>query len=113
RTVADTFEACYRVLESGEAVGIFPEGVTYNDSQLKDVKSGAARMALELENHHNGKLGLRILPVGLTFSAKELYRSDALVHFGEPIRISAHLAGYSERRKDCIHKLTAEIETRI
>jgi len=25
RTVAETFEACFRVLEKGEAVGIFPE----------------------------------------------------------------------------------------
>src|SRR5579884_2791924 len=25
RTVADTFEACYRVLERGEAIGIFPK----------------------------------------------------------------------------------------
>src|SRR5439155_24871162 len=58
RTVADTFEACYRALESGEAVGIFPEGITYEDSQLKEVKSGAARMALELEHRHAGRLGL-------------------------------------------------------
>src|SRR6266496_2463437 len=50
RSVADTFEACYRVLERGEAIGIFPEGVTYDDGQLKEVKSGAARMALELEH---------------------------------------------------------------
>ena len=38
RTVAETFEACYRVLERGEAVGIFPEAVTYDDSQLKETK---------------------------------------------------------------------------
>src|SRR3974390_2369141 len=36
-TVAQTFEACYRVLERGEAVGIFPEGITHDDPQLKDV----------------------------------------------------------------------------
>src|ERR1041384_4846947 len=44
RSVADTFEAVYRVLERGEAVGIFPEGVTYDDSRLREIKSGAARM---------------------------------------------------------------------
>src|SRR6185436_15596697 len=37
RTVTDAFEACYRVLERGEAVGIFPEGITYDDSRLKEV----------------------------------------------------------------------------
>src|SRR2546421_3138605 len=85
RTLSATFEACFRVLEKGEAVGIFPEGVTYDDDQLKEVKSGAARMALEIEARHEGKLGLRLVPVGLTYSAKELYRSDVLVHFGEPL----------------------------
>jgi glycerol-3-phosphate O-acyltransferase / dihydroxyacetone phosphate acyltransferase len=113
RTVADTFEACYRVLERGEAVGIFPEGVTYEDSQMREVKSGAARMALELEHRHGGRLGLRVVPTGLTYSAKELYRSDVLVHFGEPICAADFLEGYPERRKECIHRLTAEIESRI
>src|SRR6266850_5593684 len=113
RTVADTFEACYRVLERGEAVGIFPEGITYDDSRLKEVKSGAARMALELEQRHEGKLGLQVVPVGLTFSAKEVYRSDALVNFGEPIRAADFLNGYAERRKECITRLTGEIERRI
>ncbi|HXR04504.1 MAG TPA: lysophospholipid acyltransferase family protein [Verrucomicrobiae bacterium] len=113
RTVMDTFEACFRVLERGEAVGIFPEGITHDDPQLKEVKSGAARMALELENRHSGKMGLQIVPVGLTFSAKEIYRSEALVHFGEPIRVSEFLAGYETGRKDCIRRLTHEIEARL
>lgn len=113
RTVADTFEACFRVLERGEGVGIFPEGVTYDDSRLREVKTGAARMALELEHRHQGKLGLLIVPVGLTFSAKETYRSDVLAHFGEPIRVGEFIGGYSERRKECIIRLTREIEERI
>ena len=113
RTVADTFEACFRVLERGEAVGIFPEGITYDDSQLKEIKSGAARMALELEQRHGGKLGLQIVPAGLTYSAKEVYRSDALVNFGESIPAADFLEGYVERRKDCIARLTSEIERSI
>src|SRR5882724_2886464 len=113
RSITDTFEACFRVLERGEAIGIFPEGITYDDSQLKEVKTGAARMALELEHRHHGKLGLQVVPVGLTFSAKEMYRSDALVNFGEPILAADFLTDYAERRKECIRRLTAEIERRI
>jgi 1-acyl-sn-glycerol-3-phosphate acyltransferase len=113
RTVADTFEACFRALERGEVVGIFPEGITYDDSQLKEIKSGAARMALELEQRNGGKLGLQIVPAGLTYSAKEVYRSDALVNFGEPIQAADFLGGYAERRKECITRLTAEIERKI
>src|SRR5205814_7251897 len=70
RTIGATFEACFRVLERGEAIGIFPEGITYEDSQLKDIKSGAARMALQFEDRH--KLQLRIVSIALTYSAKEI-----------------------------------------
>jgi 1-acyl-sn-glycerol-3-phosphate acyltransferase len=113
RSVAATFEACHRVLESGEAVAIFPEGVTYDDSQLKEVKSGAARIALDLEHKHGGKLGLKLLPIGLTYSAKERYRSDALVNIGEPMLVAPFLEGYEERRKESIQRLTDAIESRI
>jgi glycerol-3-phosphate O-acyltransferase/dihydroxyacetone phosphate acyltransferase len=113
RSVTDTFEACFQVLERGEAIGIFPEGVTYDDSRLREVKSGAARIALELEHRHQGKLGLKIIPVGLTYSAKEFYRSDALASFGQAILVADFLDGYTTRKKECINRLTAEIERRI
>ena len=113
RSVMDTFEAVYRVLERGEAVALFPEGITHDDPQLKEVKTGAARMALELEHRHGGKLGLQIVPVGLTFSAKEIYRSEALANFGQPIRAADFLVDYETQRKECIRKLSAEIEARI
>ena len=113
RSVMDTFEACFKILESRGAVGIFPEGITYDDSQLKTVKSGAARMALELEHRHRGRLGLKIVPVGLTYSAKEWYRSAVLVHFGEPILVAEFVADHDIHRKESIARLSAEIERRL
>jgi hypothetical protein len=70
-------------------------------------------MALELEHRHGGKLGLRVVPVGLTYSAKEIYRSNALANFGEPIVAAEFIEGYAERRKECIVRMTGEIERRI
>jgi len=113
RSVMETFAACFRVLEQGEAIGIFPEGITHDDPQLKTVRTGAARMALELEQRHGGRLGLQIVPVGLTFSAKDIYRSEVLVHFGEPLRIAEFLGGYPEKKHHCIQALTSAIEQRI
>lgn len=113
KSVLETFERCYAVMERGGAVALFPEGITHDDLQLKEVKTGAARMALELEQRHGGALGLQIIPVGLNFAAKENYRSDVFVNFGEPIRAADFLAGYDTQRKECIQRLTAEIESRI
>jgi glycerol-3-phosphate O-acyltransferase / dihydroxyacetone phosphate acyltransferase len=113
RSVLDTFEACYAVLEQGEAIGIFPEGITHDDPQLKPIKTGTARMALDLEQRHRGELGLHIVPVGLNFSAKDIYRSDVLVHFGEPIRVADFLEGYEAHRKECIQKLSGRIEEQL
>ena len=113
RSVAGSFDAAFRVLERGEAVVIFPEGVTYDDAQLKALKSGAARLALELEHRQAGKLGLQIVPLGLTYSAKERFRSTVLVFFGEPVAVAGFLPQYTERRKECINGLTAKIARRL
>ncbi|MBE0543600.1 MAG: 1-acyl-sn-glycerol-3-phosphate acyltransferase [Verrucomicrobia bacterium] len=113
RTVRDTFEACYKVLEPGGAIAIFPEGITHDDPQLKTVKTGAARMAVELDERHGGKSGLQIVPVGLTFAAKEHYRSEVLVNFGPPIVVNDFLRGVANSRPERIRALNAEIERRI
>jgi len=112
-SVAATFDRCFAVLEAGGAVGIFPEGVSYDDAQLKEIKSGAARLALALEARHGGALALRIVPVGLTYSAKERFRSRVLVNFGEPIRAADFLGGYDANPRPAVRALSAEIEQRI
>ena len=113
RTVLETFEACYRELERGGAVGIFPEGVTYNDALMRPMKSGTARMALELEQRHGGQLGLCVVPVGISYSGKQRYRSEVLLQFGEPIRVSEWLSDGAENRKAAIQRFSKAIEERI
>ncbi len=113
RSVAGSFAAAFRVLEQQGLVVIFPEGVTYDDARLRTLKTGAARLALELEQLHGGRLGLQIVPLGLTYSAKERFRSDVLVYFGAPIPVANFLPQFAERRKECINGLTAKIARRM
>ncbi len=113
RSVTGSFAAAFRALEAGGMVVIFPEGVTYDDSRLRTLKSGAARLALELELRHGGQLGLQIVPLGLTYSAKERFRSEVLVYLGAPIPVANFLPQFTERRKECINGLTAKITRRL
>ena len=79
------FEKLYELLESGECIGIFPEGVSHVESQLVKLKTGTARVALTVADR--GKAIVPIVPVGLNYIRRHRFRSQAYVFFGEPIEI--------------------------
>lgn len=79
-----TFERCFEELSRGAAVALFPEGLSHDAPALQPLRTGAARIALGAERRH-GPLGLRIVPVGLTFDAKDTFRSRVLIKIGAPI----------------------------
>jgi glycerol-3-phosphate O-acyltransferase/dihydroxyacetone phosphate acyltransferase len=79
------FERIYELLESGECIGIFPEGVSHVESQLIKLKTGTARVALTIADR--GKVIAPIVPVGLNYIRRHRFRSQAYIYFGEPIQI--------------------------
>ncbi len=78
---------CGRSLSRGEAVCIFPEGVSHSDTKLRPLRTGAARIALEFRPGATGPL--LIVPVGLCYEAKERFRSALFVRFGAPLDVAA------------------------
>lgn len=78
----ETFARCRQALARGEAVALFPEGVSHGEPSLQPLKTGAARIALGAAAEGVG--AVLVLPVGLTFDARESFRSRALVTVGEP-----------------------------
>jgi len=81
----DSFEACYRLLEEGKTLVIFPEGSSFQERLLRKLKSGAARIALQTELRNGKKLGLKIIPIGLVYMQPEKFRSSVLANIGAPI----------------------------
>jgi hypothetical protein len=79
-----TFSRCHELLAAGGTIAIFPEGLSHSEPSLQPLKTGAARIAREAEMRL-GPLGVRIVPVGLVFDAKGMFRSRALVQVGEAI----------------------------
>ena len=81
----ETFAKSRDVLRGGGAIAIFPEGTTHDDPQLRELKTGAARIAL------SAAVGeLYVVPTGIYYTAKHVFRSAALVVFGEPLRVESH-----------------------
>lgn len=104
------FQACYEVLESGETIGIFPEGTSDMLRKVKKVKTGAARIALETEKRNDYQLGLKVIPIGLYFFSRNRFRSKVLMNVGEPVKLESYFEINKEDNAEAVQKLTKEIQ---
>ncbi len=82
---AEAFRRVTDALVHDQVVLVFPEGVSHDEPMLAPLRTGAARMVMAADEA--GVRGLRVLPVGLVFEAKERPRSRVLVRIGEPLDI--------------------------
>lgn len=130
-----TFDNCFELLERGRCIAIFPEGVSHDQPQLQKIKTGAARIALgavgripnsklqipdseEIQspksNIQNQPGGLKIIPVGLYYTSKTSFRSEALIRYGEAFEVeSIELDANGEPPREAVLDLTAQIETAL
>jgi 1-acyl-sn-glycerol-3-phosphate acyltransferase len=103
---ADSFEACYKILEEGKTLVIFPEGNSFPERQLRQLKSGTARIALESEKRNNGQLNLKVVPLGIFYSQAEKFRSSVLITIGPGVNVTDHLELFRENSSLAARKLT-------
>ena len=66
-------------LANGAAVALFPEGTSYTEPRIMQVKDGAAWAALEYtkwsKEQANGAQPVRIVPTAIVYTDKSKYRS--------------------------------------
>ncbi len=102
----EMFRAVHHALAAGDAVAIFPEGISHSEPSIAPLRTGAARIALGTAAHAGH--AIPIIPVGLVFRRKEQFRSDALVILGQPIAW-ADLAGRGLDDAEAVRSLTERI----
>jgi glycerol-3-phosphate O-acyltransferase/dihydroxyacetone phosphate acyltransferase len=102
----DTFRAAYEVLVGGAALGIFPEGESHSEPAMVSLKTGAARIVLGTEERHG--VHVPIVPVGLVFREKEVFRSPALIVVGQVVEWD-DLAGCGTGDGGAVRALTERI----
>lgn len=109
----ETFVKCYEQLAKGAAILIFPEGISITERKLRELKTGAARIALGAEEAHNYALDVHILSVGLNYDDPHTFGRDILIQVAEPIRVSDYTGQWKTDKFAAADALTEEIRRRL
>ena len=128
-----TFEACRELLNRGRCIAIFPEGISHNETKLQPMKTGAARIALgalgmrsesvqpkneeqasRLNPETVDRFNLKIMAVGLYYTSKTAFRSEALIRYGEIFDVEpVEMDEKSEPPRQGVQDLTDRIEAAL
>jgi glycerol-3-phosphate O-acyltransferase / dihydroxyacetone phosphate acyltransferase len=102
-----TFVEVHAALRRGEAICIFPEGISHSTGRLEPLRTGAARMALGAAGEG---IAVHLVPVGINLEQKTTFRSRVTVAYGEPIpvRPTTHAT-----EANGVKSLTREIATHM
>lgn len=104
------FAAVREAFAQGEAVCVFPEGKSHSSGRVEPLRTGAARMALGAAAE-----GTRVLvvPIGLNFEAKTVFRSTAAVTFGPPVFTDAWVDVYRDDPARAVRGFTDDIAAHL
>ena len=105
-----SFKRAFEHLAKGGNMYIAPEGTSFLEHRLRPIKSGTARIALGAEAANEWQLGVNILPVGLTYSAGNKFRSRLVVNVGTPIVLSEFKADYAVDVFKTVKKVSGLLE---
>ncbi|MBI5583265.1 MAG: 1-acyl-sn-glycerol-3-phosphate acyltransferase [Deltaproteobacteria bacterium] len=105
-----TFAAVHQALARGETVGIFPEGISHSRGHLEPLRTGAARMALEALQEG---IPLRLVPVGINYERKTIFRSRVTLLFGAPFSGADLLEIFRADPAQAVRLLTERITDRL
>ncbi|KAI0635152.1 glycerol-3-phosphate-1-acyltransferase [Trametes polyzona] len=121
------FRDTFRALDREEVIGVFPEGTSYTEPGIVQIKDGASRAALEYvrwAKETRGEQGkkLKIVPVGIVYTDKSQYQSRVCVRWGKPIDVEEFAQEQIAASQDAsleldsrplIKALSTEIEKRM
>jgi 1-acyl-sn-glycerol-3-phosphate acyltransferase len=103
------FAAVRTALSQGEAVCIFPEGISHSSGRLEELRTGAARIALTAAA---AGIDVRLVPVGINLERKTSFRSTAFVAYGPPFPVPRAAAADAPPAA-LVHELTDTIAAHI
>ncbi len=108
-----TFIKCHEYLGEGKTLLLFPEGNSYYELKLREIKTGVARIALSFEELNNFEGNLKILPISLDYSDSIQFRSMISVTVNTPFSLENYKQTYLNKEFDGVLALTEDIRKEL
>ena len=108
-----TFALCRDIMQQHGWLALFPEGTSHSETHLLPLKTGAARIALQSEAASGFRLGVTIVPVGLTYDDKGVFRSQVTAAVGAPFTLAEFAGAYAADEIAAAKQLTERIHARL
>ena len=108
-----TFAKCNEYLSNKGTFLIFPEGSSYYELKLREIKTGTARIALSFEESKNFNGNLKITPISLDYSDALQFRSMVSVIISKPITLDKYRETYLKDEFEAAKELTQEIKEEL
>lgn len=120
----ETFRAARELLAKNRCIAIFPEGISHDETKLRPIKTGAARIALGAVSIQNSdedqrpkikdRIDLKIMAVGLFYTSKTAFRSEVLIRYGEIFDVEpVELDENRDPPREAVKNLTERIENAL
>ena len=105
-----TLTASVDALVKGRAITLFPEGKSHSEPQLAELKTGAARIALEAARQG---VAVKLVPVGITYEAKNRFKSRVHVEVAPAVAAREFLEKPGEDPHEAAVRFTEAIATAL
>lgn len=93
----ETFKKTSEVLQKNLGITIFPEGTHTDKQSLLPLKKGFAKIAMQTEEANDFKLGIQLIPVGISYSNYTQCQSTLSINFGHPIQLADYYEEYKKK----------------
>ena len=107
------FLKCHDYLDQKGTLLIFPEGTSYYELKLREIKTGTARIALSYEEIKNFEGKLKIVPIALDYSDPIQFRSVVSVTVCPVLSVHDYKMAYEMNEFEAVEELTEAIRKEL
>ncbi len=108
-----TFDLCVRILQSNNALGLFPEAAHSGRRKMLPHKKAVPRIVFLAEEQSGFSLDIQIVPVGIFYDQYHHFGRRMEITFGKPVSVINYLDQYLQNQQLAVNALRNDLETAI